>query len=155
MAEIRSAANGTGMSIGNIGHTTLHTPVKNLQLNNILHVPSTHKNLVSVHRLTSDNNTFLEFHPDFFVIKDQKTKKVLHQGRCKTGLYPLSTRPAVEVFSRQAYGVNKPSSSKWHSRLGHPAPSIVDQVIKNNSLPLSSDKNIESVCDACEMAKSH
>jgi len=83
------AANGTGMKISNIGHTVLHTPSAKLHLNNILHVPSAHKNLVSVHRLTSDNNAFLEFHPNYFFIKDQATKKILHRGRCKGGLYPL------------------------------------------------------------------
>jgi hypothetical protein len=81
---------GAGMKISNIGHTTLHIPLKILHLNNILHVPSAHKNLVSVHRLASDNNIFLEFHPKFFLIKDQETKRILHQGRCRGGLYPAA-----------------------------------------------------------------
>jgi hypothetical protein len=41
-------------------------------LNNALHVPSTHKSLISVHRFTLDNDTFIEFLPYFFLIKDQK-----------------------------------------------------------------------------------
>ena len=28
------------------------------------------KNLISVHKLAADNNVFLEFHPDFFLVKD-------------------------------------------------------------------------------------
>jgi histone deacetylase 1/2 len=52
-------ANGSGMSISNIGHTTLHTPTRDLHLNNILHVPSANKSLASVHRIASDNNAFL------------------------------------------------------------------------------------------------
>jgi hypothetical protein len=43
------AANGSGMNIKHIGQYTICTPKKNLQLHNILHVPSTKKNLVSVH----------------------------------------------------------------------------------------------------------
>jgi hypothetical protein len=43
------AANGLGMHIKHIGQSTICTPDKNLQLRNILHVPSTKKNLVSVH----------------------------------------------------------------------------------------------------------
>jgi hypothetical protein len=62
--------NGTGMKISNIGQTVLHTPSAKLHLKNILHVPSAHKNLISVHCLTSDNNAFLEFHPNYFFIKD-------------------------------------------------------------------------------------
>ena len=119
-------ANGAGMKISNIGHTILHTPKRKLHLKNILHVPSASKNLVSVNKLAIDNNAFPEFHPNFFLIKDKEMKTTLHQGRCRGGLYPqepqLSRRPA----HKQAYGVNKPSTSKWHSRLGHPALPIVE-----------------------------
>jgi hypothetical protein len=80
---------GSGMAISNVGHSILHTPRKDLHLQNILHVPSASKSLVSVHRLTSDNDTFIEFHPNFFLIKDRVTRKTLHQGRCEGGLYPL------------------------------------------------------------------
>jgi histone deacetylase 1/2 len=76
------------MKISNIGHTTLHTRDKRLHLNNILHVPSATKNLVSVHKLACDNNAFLEFYPNSFFIKDQQTKKILHQGRCKRRSLP-------------------------------------------------------------------
>jgi hypothetical protein len=36
---------GLGMAIGNVGHTILHTPIYNLCLRNILHVPSALKSL--------------------------------------------------------------------------------------------------------------
>ncbi|WVZ98591.1 hypothetical protein U9M48_044013 [Paspalum notatum var. saurae] len=111
------------------------------------------KNLASVHRLVSDNNVLLEFHPNFFLIKDRATKKVLHQGSCQGGLYPLE--PQGEGHSKQVLGVNKPSTSRWHSRLGHPSFQIVKHVLRNNSLPCSSDENIESVYDSCQLAKSH
>jgi hypothetical protein len=83
------AANGSGMDISCIGNSITHTPSRNLMLNNVLHVPSTHKSLISVHRFTLDNDTFIEFHPYFFLIKDQKMRKVLLHGPCKGGLYPL------------------------------------------------------------------
>jgi hypothetical protein len=83
------AANGTGMNIAHIGTSIIPTPTRTLALNNILHIPSTHKNLISVHRFTLDNNTFIEFHSYFFVIKDRKTSKVLLHRRCKGGLYLL------------------------------------------------------------------
>ena len=70
--------NGSGMRISNIGHASLHTPVRNLLLRNILHVPSAHKSLASVHRLALDNNVYFEFHPNFFLIKDRATMGVLH-----------------------------------------------------------------------------
>jgi hypothetical protein len=64
------AANGPGMSITRIGNSIIPTPSHNLVLNNVLHVPSTHKNLISVHRFTLDNDTLIEFHLYFFLIKD-------------------------------------------------------------------------------------
>jgi histone deacetylase 1/2 len=60
-----------------------------LHLKNILHVPKAKKNLVYVHRLAADNNAYFEFHPNFFLVKDQETKKTLLEGRCKGGLYLL------------------------------------------------------------------
>jgi histone deacetylase 1/2 len=104
-------ANGAGMHISHIGHSTIHTPSRSLDLKNILHVPSSKKNLISVHRLTIDNNVFLEFLPDFFCIEDRQTKNILLRGPCQRGLYPLSYTPAM----KQVFGVNKPSLERWRS----------------------------------------
>jgi histone deacetylase 1/2 len=60
-------ANDSGMDIAHIGRVICHTPERKLFLNNVLHVPSTTKNLVSVHRLASDNNAYFEFHPNCFL----------------------------------------------------------------------------------------
>jgi hypothetical protein len=54
-------ASGSGMKINHIGHNTIHTHCHQLQLNNILHVPRALKNHISVHRLASDNTSFLNF----------------------------------------------------------------------------------------------
>jgi histone deacetylase 1/2 len=51
-------ANGAGMKISHIGQSLICTPHKNLKVNNILHVPSSSKNLLSVDRLTLDNEFF-------------------------------------------------------------------------------------------------
>ena len=149
-------ANGTGMQISNVGHTIVHTPTSNLFLNNILHVPNATKSLASVHKLAKDNNAYLEFHPDFFVIKDKDTKKILYRGRCQGGLYPLSsgTSSQGQRPNPEALAAHMPSTSLWHSRLGHPAIPIVQKIISSNSLPCASDKSVESVCDSCQRAKS-
>jgi len=103
--KIRTA-NGAGMNINHIGNAIVRTPHRDLHLNNVLHVPQAKKNLVSVHRLTKDNKVFLEFHPNFFLIKDQVTRKTLLEGRCRDGLYPLpqlsqsilsATRPSPTI----------------------------------------------------------
>jgi hypothetical protein len=64
------SANGSGMDITRIGKFIIPTPLCNLALNNVLYVPSAQKNLIFVHRFTLDNDTFIEFHPFFFLIKD-------------------------------------------------------------------------------------
>ncbi|WVZ92939.1 LOW QUALITY PROTEIN: hypothetical protein U9M48_038969 [Paspalum notatum var. saurae] len=132
-------ASGAGMNISHIGHSVVKTPSRDLHLNNILYVPQANKNLVSVHKLKTDNSVFLEFHPNFFLVKDQATKTTLLKGRCHKGLYPLPSS-----FPKQAYGTVKPSVERWHSRLGHPSSQIIDKS------PINS-----LICDACQKAKSH
>jgi hypothetical protein len=63
------AANGSGMHIAHIGTSIIPTPTHTLTLNNVLHVPSTQKNLLFVHRFTLDNDTFIVFHPYFFILR--------------------------------------------------------------------------------------
>jgi hypothetical protein len=143
-------ASGSGMKIKHIGHSLVHTPTRNLHLNNIFHVPKAAENLVSVHRLTKDNSAFLEFHPDYFLIKDQATKNTILKGPCRRGLYPL---PPSTL--KQAFGAVKPSFAKWHSRLGHASAPIISKVISMNNLPCLDESNKEFMCDACQKAKSH
>jgi hypothetical protein len=77
------------MRISHIGQSTIHTLARNLHLKDILHVPCTKKNLVSIHRLASDNNVSFKFHLDFFFIKDRDTRNTLLEVSCRKGLYPL------------------------------------------------------------------
>jgi histone deacetylase 1/2 len=118
-------------------------------LNNILHVPKASKSLVFVHRLARDNNAYLEFHPDRFFVKEQRTKKILHTGKCEGGLYPFKSS-----LNKQGLGVTKPSSSLWHSRLGYPSISIVHQILSRHNLSFVKDLN-NYVCDACQQGKHH
>jgi hypothetical protein len=53
-------ASGTGMDISHIGHTIVHTPNRPILLKNILYVPITQKNLISIHCLTHDNSIFVD-----------------------------------------------------------------------------------------------
>ena len=117
--QIYTVGNGAGMEISRIGQSTIKTPHKDLVLKEILHVPNASKTLLSVHRIALDNNVFLEFHPYFFLIKDQATKRVLHRGVCIQGLYVLL--PQYCKFNKQVFGAIKLSAERWHSRLGHPS----------------------------------
>jgi hypothetical protein len=127
------AANRIGMTISRIGKTIIPTPCRDLVLKDVLHVPSTHKNLILVHHFTLDNDTFIEFHPYFFLIKDQKMRKVLQHGPCKCGLYPLPL--SSSKYCKLVFSVIKLSAAIWHIRLGHPARDIVRRVMSTNNLP--------------------
>jgi hypothetical protein len=108
------------------------------------------KNLIFVHRLATDNNAFLEFHPSYFLVKDQDTKKVILECQCRHGLYPFPS-----PSNKKAYIAAKVPFSRWHSRLGHPSLAIVKQVISRNKLPLLGQASGSLVCDSCQQAKSH
>jgi hypothetical protein len=147
-------ANESGMNITRIGNTIIPTSSRNLVLNNVLHVPTTHKNLISVHRFTLDNDTYIEFYPYFFLNKDQKTRKVLLHGPYKGGLYPLP--PSTSKFWKLVFSAIKLSVDRWHNRLGHSSQEIVHCVISTSKLPCSHiTSSSESVCDAYACAKAH
>jgi histone deacetylase 1/2 len=154
--EYVHAANGSGMEISHVGHGFVHSPSHKIHLRNILHVPDASKSLVSVNRLSRDNNAFVEFHPDRFFIKELATKKTLLTGKAEGGLYPL--KPASSRSSpsnKQALGATKPSSSTWHSRLGHASAPVIRHILSSHELPFIRNVNNNLVCDACQQGKSH
>lgn len=62
--------NGSGLKIARIGSSTLTTPSSSLKINEILHVPRITKNLLSISKLTKDNDVYCEFHAhDVFLLR--------------------------------------------------------------------------------------
>jgi histone deacetylase 1/2 len=119
------AANGNGMHIHHIGHSSFRTSSsKTLHLRGVLHVPSVTRSFLSVRRFTIDNRVFIEFHPNFFLVKDRDTRAILLSGRCYGGLYRLDESPTKHIFS----GI-KVSRDKWHCHLGHPSTQIVQHIL--------------------------
>jgi hypothetical protein len=142
---------GVGMKIHQIGQSTLCTPDRNLLLEKVLYAPATNRNLIFVHRFTSNNDAFLEIYPNFFLVKDRATKKVLLRERCNGGLYHFESTS----LSKQVFRATKCSTSQWHDRLGHPSLPIVHQIFRKDKLPFISDSNKQTVCDVCQQGKSH
>uniref|UniRef100_A0A803PI22 HAT C-terminal dimerisation domain-containing protein n=1 Tax=Cannabis sativa TaxID=3483 RepID=A0A803PI22_CANSA len=71
-------------------------------LQDILHVPSINKNLLSISQFTKDNNVILEFNVVCCLIKDKITKQVLLKGHLSEGLYKL------EVSTLQSKELTQP-----------------------------------------------
>jgi hypothetical protein len=100
---------------------------------------------------------FFEFHPWYFLLKDQHTKNLLLRGRCRNGLYPLPLAAWVsnQPLNKRVLATVKPTLACWHHRLGHVSLPIVQHVVNKNGLPSSKEVVDVSVCDACQRAKSH
>ena len=60
--------NGLGLTVKQIGSTHLSTPTSPFLLNDVLHVPHITKNLIFVHKFTTDTNILIEFHPTHFIV---------------------------------------------------------------------------------------
>jgi hypothetical protein len=145
--------NGTGLSINHIGSARISCPSRSFILKNLLHVPSMCKKLLSISKFAHDNFIFFEFHSSFFVIKDCRTKSILHQGPLKHGLYQLLPSLANSTSPTALLG-ERTSAEQWHKCLGHPALHTVKHVISKFSLPVSSNKSAAS-CVSCQQAKAH
>jgi hypothetical protein len=134
--------------MSHIGSSIILKSSCSLILNNVLHIPTITKNLIYVNKFTLDNDIFIEFHPFYFLIKDQKTRKVLLHGPCKCGLYPL---PLSAINLRHLIlNVTRFSIDHWHNHLGHPTRDIVIRIIRENKLSCASlDSPASSICDPC------
>jgi GAG-pre-integrase domain len=138
--------NGSHLLIHNLGHCTLSSSNGSLDLNDVLYVPHIIKNLISISKLTKDNDVILEFHPLFCIVKDRRTKQPLLQATQINGFYQLPSSPHALIGERV-------SISLWHKRLGHPSPSTTHLVINSHALPISSNKL--DLCGDCCKAKAH
>ncbi|KAL4376423.1 hypothetical protein GQ457_02G023530 [Hibiscus cannabinus] len=135
--------NGHTLPIKYFGQSNLVSNSKNFLLKNLLYVPSITKNLLSVSKLTQDNQVSLEFFPNHCQVKDLHTKCVLLEGHESGGLYKLAafsnkdkngflTQANTMSVGSDKAGVNtQPISSFcklpvtnnvplqiWHNRLG-------------------------------------
>jgi hypothetical protein len=124
-----------------------------LALNNVLHVPDMSKHLLSVHKLSCDINVFFEFHLWYYFIKDRATRKLLLEGKCESGLYPL--KPSDVESLHQAFVGYSARPDQWHARFGHPSPQIVRSILRLKNLPCLKESSVSSVCNAYQLAKSH
>ena len=137
------------MHISSTGSSLRQSNTSHFKLNDILHVPSITKNLFSIHKFTSDNNVYVEFHPKFCVVKVIQTHQSLMKGEHKDGLYLLHF---LRNFS--SYLGEKASPETWHHRLGHPHFWVLQNILNKFGLPVTH-KMKHYHCDACRSSKSH
>jgi GAG-pre-integrase domain len=138
------------MIISHIGSSIIHIVNHQINLHNILHVPSFTKNLLSLSQLLFDNSLIIDFSSNACFIKDRLTSTPLLQAKLHNGLYSIRLPMS---FPPQAFLGAQVSADVWHARLGHPSTSTTLEVLNSNALPCSS-KHL-SLCQNCCMIKSH
>ncbi|KAI0505062.1 hypothetical protein KFK09_016019 [Dendrobium nobile] len=148
-----SIANGSTIPIQSSGDGILPLPNSNrkLHLRNLLYAPLLSHNLISIHKLTADNNCSILFHATGFTITDLQDRQILLHGRCRDGLYSISTTSANHL--QQALHSRSSSTSRWHDRLGHPHQLALRTLAAVDSSISYSPKH--HICKFCNMAKSH
>jgi hypothetical protein len=141
--------NGVGMEISYIGTSIIPIPSHNLLLNNVHHVPTANKNLISIHKFTLDNVHWIS--PVLFFDQGLKNEEGA-TGPCKGGLYPLPS--SASRLRKLVFSVTRFLIDHWHNRLGHPARDIVICILRENKLPCASFDNASgSICDPCLHSK--
>lgn len=143
--------NGNSLPICNSGKGLLTTPTSQFTLSNVLHVPSMTQNLLSVFHFAKDNHCKLTFDDSGFVIQDKTTNKVLHQGPCHQGLYPL--HPCSDSAPSQVLLSTRSSALEWHNKLGHPSLPLFTHLVQQYALPVSKPYSVN--CISCNVSKSH
>ena len=81
--------NGQGLNITGVGNTFVYSLPYYLKLIGVLVVPNIAKNLLSISKLTLDNNVVAEFYSDCCLIKDKQLGVVILKGVLEEGLYKL------------------------------------------------------------------
>ena len=120
---------GSGLPVSHIGSLSLASSNHVFHLRDTLFVPKIQKNLISVHHFTKHNNVYLEFHPTYFLVKDQITGAILLKGECEDGVYPFSEHLPPNFKNLIAYVHERPTPDGWHKRLGHPSSKLVNHLI--------------------------
>ncbi|KAJ0580159.1 putative RNA-directed DNA polymerase [Helianthus annuus] len=139
--------NGQSLPITHVGHTKIFG---NLDLNNVLVVPSITKNLLSIGKLTEDNNVDVLFSHPYFYIQDRQTKQIIARGCREDGLYVLRQTHDALVASSSC---PKASFELWHSRLGHVNFDTISMLKHNGCLSFTSVLPKPGLCSPCELAK--
>jgi hypothetical protein len=141
-------ANGAGLSISHVDHSSITGLNRPLYLNHVLYVPKINKHLISVRKLAIDNNAYVQLHLNFFLVKDQATNQLLLKGKCRNGLYTLSNNCQALLSARV-------SSELWHQRLGHPALPVTLRILQENNIAVNTKISPSLICNACQLGKSH
>ena len=116
-----------------------------LTLKDVLYVPESNVNLLSIRKLTQALGYSMTFNPDCCVMQDLTTKKMIGKGRQCNDLYYLFTTQNTHQSN-----VVRHSPNLWYQCLRHPSSSPL-QVISQSNPEISLTSH--DVCNVCPLAK--
>lgn len=165
--KLVTIGNGEKLCISYIGNSVLFDGKNSFNLRNVLCVPTIDKNLFSVSQLARDNAILIEFHGDYWLIKDKATGNTLLKGELNDGLYwleeikitrnrgskgeqPLNTNKNTTTLILFGINVNvNESRTVWHLRLGHPSSKVLNYILRYcNVFAVSNEEML--FCDSCQ-----
>jgi hypothetical protein len=152
-----AVGNGSTLAIVNSGSTTLHSPYSDFSLKHVLHCSKAAGNLISIQRFCLDNDYYFILTSTHYYILDMQIQSLLQEEKSENGMYSIrrgkKSHRGSKAFTA-ALGI-KTTPLVWHFKLGHPSSEVVNRVIQENKLPISTvDINKTSLCTSCQLGKS-
>ncbi|CAH9141419.1 unnamed protein product [Cuscuta epithymum] len=132
--------NGESIPVNAVG--SLYLP-NGILLERVLYIPKFQCNLLSVSRLTSDLNCTLIFFPDFCILQNVSSKKLIGVGKLCDGLYYLEPPRSEGVAMSVSI-----TPDLWHQRLGHASDGKLHHISS-----LKGFRRSNNFCDPCIRAK--
>lgn len=147
--------NSQSLPISRIGSIPSLIASHPLKIPDVLLVPHITKNLLSISKLTRENNCSVTFSSSDFTIQDLAISTVVGVRRCEKGLYILDCGHANFLSSLSLRNSHAPSAI-WHVRLGHHFFRIVSSLNKHGVITFSDKGTLDSKsCFGYQLRKSH
>jgi histone deacetylase 1/2 len=141
--------NGALLPITSVGSHSFATDRRPPILSNVLVSPSIIKNLIYVHRFTTDNNCSIKFDPFGLSVKDLQMRSVITRCNSTSHLYPFFPPTPANLVALTA----APSpSTLWHRRLGHIGHEALSKLLSSNAISCNKHHN-DHVCHACQLGR--
>ena len=125
---------------------------KYLILHLVFHVPALKCNLLSISKITRDNNCVANFHSTMCQFQDLSSGRTIGSATIHEGFYYLNN---MEYEGRQAFvsgvaSVSVSSAREIHHRLAHPNFSYLKRLL---SSLFKHEDFVSFTCDICQFAK--
>jgi len=127
--------------------------IRPLSINNVLYVPKMNKNLLSIPQINKKNEFIMQFEDNEMKIIHKSSNKAIGFGEWHDGLYWLNTEEPSTIVNTVTS--NNRNYQLWHERYGHASKTILDKMIKNNSVHglIKYETNPNYLCTGCMEGK--